>query len=86
MTYLLTGLATVGAGLFFYLTLSNQQWLKVPLPAGCRPLALVALAASFGVWMWIMDGKAGFFAALVMLMLVLGVLPLLALLKSTEEK
>ncbi|MCG8437061.1 MAG: hypothetical protein MI751_03155 [Pseudomonadales bacterium] len=86
MTYLFTGLATVGAGLLFYLTLSNQQWLKQPLPAGLRPLALVALAASFGAWMWVMDDKAGFFAALVMLMLVLGVLPLLSLLKNAEGK
>lgn len=85
MTYLFTGLVTLAAGLFFYLTLSNQQWLGKPLPAGCRPVALLALAASIAAWMWQMDSKAGLFAALVVLMLVLGVLPLLSLLKTTEE-
>ena len=86
MEYLLTGLATLGAGLFFYLTLNNQQWLKQPLSSRCRPLALVVLVASVAGWMFLMDSKAGFFAVLVVMMLVFGTLPLLSLLKTGEGK
>lgn len=85
MTYLLLGLATTGAAIVFYLTTANQQWLRQPLPAACRHLAALSLLVVIGAWMWALDSKAGFFAALVLLMLLLGLFPLLSLLKPWRE-
>ncbi|WP_102798697.1 hypothetical protein [Bowmanella denitrificans] len=71
----------------FYLSLNNQQWLARPLSA--RPwrwLSWLVLVASFALWMWMMDAKAGFFAALVCTMLLLGLLPFVSLLIHKGEQ
>ncbi|MBT1065468.1 hypothetical protein KJY73_17915 [Bowmanella sp. Y26] len=71
----------------FYLSLNNQQWLTRPLPnRPWRWLAWLVLGLSFAAWMWVIDAKAGFFAALVCAMLLLGLLPFFSLLNKKGAK
>lgn len=66
---------------FFYLSSPNQIVLSSPLqPKIIRPLAWIFLLLAQILWMVFLDPKAGFFAALCIAMLLLGLLPLFFLL------
>ncbi|KAF0806227.1 hypothetical protein A6D6_01807 [Alcanivorax xiamenensis] len=66
-----------------YLRSPNQRWLARPLTGVVwRVLSWALLLLSWPAWMMVLDAKAGFFAALTLLMLLLGTLPLLSLLKE----
>jgi hypothetical protein len=74
---LLCFLISLVACTLFYLSSSNQIFLASPLyPKIFRPLAWTLLGAAQLLWMHQLDTKAGFFAALTVAMLLLGVVPL----------
>ena len=74
-------LSIVGTALL-YLASPNQGWLREPLGRAWVPWAVVMVLLSWPAWMGALDPKAGFFAALTLLMLLLGLLPLLSLLRG----
>ena len=72
-------ISLVGCALF-YLSSPNQIFLASPLlPKVARPLAWILLVVAQALWMFQLDSKAGFFSALLVAMLLLGVLPLVFL-------
>lgn len=61
----------------FYLSSPNQIFLTAPWrPTIVRPIAWGLLLVAQILWMYFLDPKAGFFAALCIVMLLLGLLPL----------
>lgn len=79
-------LVTVVGCFLFYLSSPNQQLRTNTLPQKpWRILAWVLSMLAFPLWMNTLDGKAGFFAALVLMMLLLGSIPLLSLLGKSKE-
>ncbi|ASK33601.1 hypothetical protein CEK62_03945 [Alcanivorax sp. N3-2A] len=78
-------LITVAGALLLYLCSGNQRWLARPLPVPLRALAGCLWALSLPLWMTTLSAKAGLFAALTLQMLLLGVLPLLSLLRGPAE-
>ncbi|WP_421706246.1 hypothetical protein [Alloalcanivorax xenomutans] len=83
MTVSICLLLSVAGSVLVYLRSPNQRWLARPLAGiGWRVLSWVLLLLSWPAWMVTLDAKAGFFAALTVLMLLLGTLPLLSLLKE----
>lgn len=84
MTILMDSLLTLAGTLLFYLSSPNQQWLKQSLAQPFRAAAYILLACSWFFWMSHLDAKAGFFAALVLTMLLLGSFPMLSLLRQAE--
>lgn len=79
-------LVSIAGCLLLYLSSPNQQLRANALPqAPWRILAWVLLLLSFPLWMTALDAKAGFFAAVVVMMLLLGSIPLLSLLREKKE-
>jgi len=79
-------LVSITGCLLLYLSSPNQQLCASALPQKpWRMLAWALLILSFPLWMTVLDAKAGFFAALVVMMLLLGSIPLLSLLREKKE-
>lgn len=77
---LLSFLFSLAACLLFYLTSPNQRLRAKPVAFSlARPFAWLMLLIAQCLWMYFLDAKAGFFAALCVAMLLLGVIPLLPL-------
>ena len=68
-----------------HLAAPNEGWRRQPLGRGCLPWAAVLVLLSWPAWVRALDHKAGFFAALTVLMLLLGLLPLLSLLRRGDH-
>ncbi len=76
---------SIGGAAWLSLASPNQGWLRQPLSRGWLPWAAVLVLLSWPAWMRALDPKAGFFAALTVLMLLLGLLPLLSLLRRGDH-
>lgn len=86
MDLVLCFLVTFGGCFLFYLSSPNQQLrAKALSQRPWRMFAWILLLLAFPLWMNRLDGKAGFFAALVLIMLLLGSIPLLSLLGERKE-
>ncbi len=74
---LLCFLISILGCVLFYLSSPNQVFLASPLyPKVARPAAWGLLVIAQALWMYQLDSKAGFFAALTVAMLLLAVIPL----------
>lgn len=77
-------LSVIGV-MLLYLCSPNQRWRRLPLRGRAWHVAAWALVAlAWPAWMVTLEAKAGFFAALTLLMLLAGLLPLVSLLKLTR--
>ncbi len=71
-------LATLASVVLFYLSDRQQRWLKQPLPAMVRLLAVLLLAAATALWILSLGVGVGLFVGLWVFALPAMLLPLMA--------
>ena len=71
-------LATLASVVLFYLSDRQQRWLKQPLPAMVRLLAVLLLAPATALWILSLGVGVGLFVALWVFVLPAMLLPLMA--------
>lgn len=86
MVILISILLSFFGTVLLYMSLPNQRWRQRPLTRPWQGGAVTLLLLSWPAWMNSLEPAAGFFAALILVMLLLGLLPLLSLLRREQRR